>query len=95
MAIETDLLKALGGFDPIYNPGGFEDVDICYQARAIGRKVIYNGYVRFIHMVSHTFGTFNVLYVPLRNKYVFLRKHKPLLIPICAILDMMRNRRSS
>jgi O-antigen biosynthesis protein len=41
MMIPRDLFKALGGFDPAFPAGAFEDADLCVRAQRIGRRVVY------------------------------------------------------
>lgn len=39
MLVRTDLLEALGGFDPMSSPG-VEDLDLCWRARLAGARVL-------------------------------------------------------
>jgi GT2 family glycosyltransferase len=41
--------EALGGFDPAYAPGVYEDVALCWKARAAGYTVWYVGSAAMIH----------------------------------------------
>lgn len=41
LAIPRDLFHALGGFDARYAPGYYEDTDLAFAARAVGRSVWY------------------------------------------------------
>lgn len=38
--MRTDLLKAVGGIDAIYHPGGFEDDDLSFKVRRAGYRLI-------------------------------------------------------
>lgn len=40
MLVPGELFRRIGGFDPQYR-NGFEDVDLCFRIRTLGRRVIY------------------------------------------------------
>jgi len=42
LLIRRALFGELGGFDPVFQVGAFEDVDLCWKARKAGYKVIYD-----------------------------------------------------
>ncbi len=42
--------EALGGFDPLYHPAYFEDVDLALRARSMGRRVAVDPAVRIVHL---------------------------------------------
>ncbi|MFH1968470.1 MAG: glycosyltransferase [bacterium] len=41
LLVRRDLFNQIGGFDDIYSPARFEDVDICMEIRKRGYKVVY------------------------------------------------------
>lgn len=41
IAIDRELIEKLGYFDKDFFPGYYEETDICYRARGLGFKVIY------------------------------------------------------
>ena len=41
MALKAGLFERLGGFDPLFEPFYFEDVDLCYRAWKRGYRVIF------------------------------------------------------
>jgi GT2 family glycosyltransferase len=41
LMIRRSLYEQIGGFDPGFYPAYLEDVDLCYRARAAGRRVVY------------------------------------------------------
>jgi GT2 family glycosyltransferase len=41
LALRRSLYEQIGGFDPGFFPAYLEDVDLCYRARAAGRRVLY------------------------------------------------------
>lgn len=58
MAIRRDTWEALGGFDEEFNPAYFEDVEFCYRAKKLGRKVIYSPQVVLTHY-EHRSGSYH------------------------------------
>lgn len=40
-ALRTEVFQKLGGFDPLYNPFYWEDIDLSYRAQKAGYKVIF------------------------------------------------------
>jgi GT2 family glycosyltransferase/glycosyltransferase involved in cell wall biosynthesis len=62
IAIETDLWKRLGGYDPRYAPAYYEDTDLAFRVRDQGRRVLYQPQSTLIHLEgqssnSHAGGT--------------------------------------
>jgi GT2 family glycosyltransferase len=41
LLVRRELWRAAGGFDELYQPRCFEDVDLCFAARALGWRVLY------------------------------------------------------
>ncbi len=41
--------QAVGGFDPAYGAGYFEDVDLCFALEALGGHVVYEPAARVVH----------------------------------------------
>ena len=56
MMVRADLFYQLGGFDPIFNPFGPEDLDFSLRLQAAGYKALYVPAALGYHEVSHTFG---------------------------------------
>lgn len=56
LAIRRTLWEQLGGFDPIYGRGYFEDVDTCIRARKAGYETWLEPRVTLIHRVGSTGG---------------------------------------
>jgi GT2 family glycosyltransferase len=48
----AELARAVGGWDPAYNPVWYEDIDFALGARRLGRKVFYFPGVRVVHHLS-------------------------------------------
>jgi GT2 family glycosyltransferase len=47
--IRAALFEQLGGFDPVFSPYGWEDVDLCLRARSLGRRTKYVPAAIFAH----------------------------------------------
>lgn len=57
LVVRRELWNRLDGFDPIYAPAYFEDVDLCLRARDAGYKVWYEPRATFVHEVGSTGGS--------------------------------------
>lgn len=55
-AFRREYFAALGGYDPLYRPGYWEDLDLGYRAWARGWKCIYEPRSVIYHRVNGTFG---------------------------------------
>ena len=58
MLIEKDLFDTVGGFDEGF-VNGYEDVDLCFRVRELGRKVIYCPSSELYHYESMSEGRFS------------------------------------
>jgi glycosyltransferase involved in cell wall biosynthesis len=56
LLIRTELFTKLGGFDPLFAPAYYEDVDICFGVRSLGKRVVYQPASRLIHYEGITAG---------------------------------------
>ena len=52
VAYRKAMFVELGGFDPLYRPGYYEDLDLSYRAWANGWKVIYEPRSRVYHRIG-------------------------------------------
>ena len=52
LAIRTEVLRALGGFDERYVPAYCEDADLCFGLREKGLRVMYNPASAIVHHLS-------------------------------------------
>lgn len=50
IALPAEHWRALGGFDPIYHPAYYEDVDLAFRSRLIGRPVVLVADARVRHV---------------------------------------------
>lgn len=54
IAVRRELFDQLGGFDEVFNPVQFEDLDLCYRARSRGWRLLYVPTVEMYHLESVT-----------------------------------------
>lgn len=52
LLVKTSLFKAVGGFDPIYQPAYYEDADLNFRIRSQGYKIYYQPNSTVIHHLS-------------------------------------------
>ena len=57
IALPRPLFEALGGFDPLYSPAYYEDVDLAMRVRQHGLKVRYQPASVVVHFEGATAGT--------------------------------------
>ncbi len=57
LMIPRELFRSLGGFDPVYAPAYYEDVDLAFRVRAAGRKVYVQPNSEIVHHEGATSGT--------------------------------------
>ncbi len=76
LGIRTALFEQLGGFDPVFFPGYYEDVDLCRRAQALGYKVWYEAAAVAYHFEGGAFGRGLNYYKTLhRNRLRYIFKH--------------------
>lgn len=87
------LFFALGGFDEIYTPYAWEDLDLAYRAWKQGYKVIYEPKALCYHKREATtrklFSHFSFMTLMWRNKFIFIWKnitYPPYFINHCVLL---------
>ncbi|OGV61553.1 MAG: hypothetical protein A2498_11730 [Lentisphaerae bacterium RIFOXYC12_FULL_60_16] len=49
-----DAFESAGGFDPVFNPVEYEDLDLCYRVRSAGRTTWYTPAAELYHFESVT-----------------------------------------
>jgi GT2 family glycosyltransferase len=57
LLVPADLYGEVGGFDPIFSPGFYEDTDLCFKIWAQGMRVLYEPRSVVSHIGGATFGT--------------------------------------
>ena len=56
LAIRRELFERLGGFDPRYAPGYYEDTDLAFRVRAAGYRIFYQPLSRVLHIEGGSAG---------------------------------------
>jgi len=62
LLIERALFDELGGFDPLFYPAYYEDVDLCFRVRERGLRVVYEPTARIVHFMSETMSSLSPAY---------------------------------
>lgn len=70
---KNDFLE-LGGFDNVFRPYCWEDIDISYQALKRGKRVIYEPKSVAYHKIHGTIGNFNRR-IEIKNELLFIWKN--------------------
>jgi len=80
-AFRKSMWDQLDGFDPLYDPYYWEDIDLCYRARQRGWKSLWNPDAHIQHYHGSTIGkaTDPILKsrIQERNQLLFTWKHLP------------------
>jgi O-antigen biosynthesis protein len=50
LLVRADLFAAVDGFDPVYSPAYYEDVDLCFKLRAKGFLTVFEPRSRVVHL---------------------------------------------
>jgi len=79
MMLRTDLWNTLGGFDPAFSPGYYEDVDFCMRVRKSGLHVRAVSSAFVIHLEGGSHGIVaedrsSLKSVQNTNQHVFMKK---------------------
>ncbi len=73
------ILEELGGFDEVFNPVEYEDIDLCYRIRSHGFKILYEPAVEMYHFESVTTeGTESLpnTYLIVKHSLIFKKRWK-------------------
>lgn len=74
LTIRRHLWNKIGGFDPVYGMGTFEDTDLCFKARQAGAQVYVNTEATGYHYTGATVEKKRVAYPLVQNKMTFQSK---------------------
>ncbi len=78
-AFDREKFLRLGGFDPIYHPLYWEDIDLCYRAHKRGWPVVYVPDAVMYHKhqatITKTTNPKRMRLITARNSYIFLYKN--------------------
>lgn len=80
MIVRKSVFDALGGFDPVYAPYGWEDIDLCYRAWRSGWRSVNEPEARGWHRHPHTSVQSHAHeqkreIISLRNRMLFVRRN--------------------
>jgi O-antigen biosynthesis protein len=73
------LLHRMDGFDPVYAPAYYEDVDLCVRMRKAGYRIVYDPAVMVRHLEYGSSDTDHSRALMRRNHRVFSDKHRDIL----------------
>jgi GT2 family glycosyltransferase len=68
------LFEEVGGFEPAYAPGYFEDVDYCFALKARGFRTIFEPRSRVVHVRSATASSKRAQFLAERNRSLFFER---------------------
>lgn len=74
LVVKSEVIKKIGLYDDDYFVF-WEDVDFCFRVRKAGYRIIYVPSSRIWHKGGRSTGRLNGLYYPIRNRFLFMRKH--------------------
>jgi GT2 family glycosyltransferase len=57
LLVRRNVFHEVGGFDARYAPAYYEDADLCFAVRKVGKKVVYQPRAEVIHLEGQTAGT--------------------------------------
>lgn len=57
LMLERELFKQLKGFDEYYAPAYYEDSDLCFRVRALGKRVVVQPASEIVHLEGISAGT--------------------------------------
>jgi len=72
------ILQQMGGFDSLYSPFYWEDIDLCYRAWKMGFEIIFDPETQVEHQHESTIGKYftdKIKTTALRNQFVFIWKN--------------------
>lgn len=79
--VRTEAFRSVGGFDPVFDPYGYEDMDFSLRLKAQGRECVYAPRAEILHANTQTFegGRYTARYAArkARNWLIFLFRHAP------------------
>ncbi len=92
------VFQELGGFDELFHPFYWEDVDLSYRARKVGWRVVFSANAKILHRIDGAIKstqTRNAIQVATwRNRLLFSHRHAPgiqrLLIPVGILWHKIR-----
>lgn len=83
IAVPKALFESVGDFDTRYSPAYYEDTDLAFAIRAVGKRVLYQPAARVVHLEGITSGTdigSGIKAYQARNRSIFRDKWKDALV---------------
>lgn len=79
-AFRRSIWEKLGGFDELYSPFYWEDIDLSYRAIKSGYKILFESKSIVIHehekgAIKSTYSDFDVKVIAYRNQFIFVWKN--------------------
>ena len=79
-AFRKELWKKLGGFDSLYDPYYWEDIDLSYRAQKAGFRILFEQKSKVIHqhgesIIEKSFSSFKIKTLAYRNQFFFVWKN--------------------
>ncbi|HEX6131219.1 MAG TPA: glycosyltransferase family 2 protein, partial [Actinomycetota bacterium] len=72
LLVRADAFRSVGGFDPAYGVGFYEDVELCLDLRERGLRTVYEPRAVVVHPVGRSFGAARAAAQSATNREVFL-----------------------
>lgn len=76
---DKEKFKILKGFDPLYQPFYWEDIDLSYRAWKMGWKINFSPRIKLIHhhgtTINKYFNTLKIKSINYRNQIIFILKN--------------------
>lgn len=76
---DKEKFDALGGFDSLFSPFYWEDIDLSYQAWKRGWKIIFTPQIKLLHhhgtTINRYFSQFKIKSINYRNQLIFILKN--------------------
>jgi O-antigen biosynthesis protein len=74
LLVQRSAFDEVGGFDPVYGLGYFEDADLCLALAARGYRVVYEPRSTVTHALGASGGNQALANLALRNRSIFRRR---------------------
>lgn len=79
-AFRREFWEKLGGFDPLYNPFYWEDIDLSYRAQKSGYKIVFEPKSIVVHKhlegaIKSKYSDSKIKTIAYRNQFIFIWKN--------------------
>jgi GT2 family glycosyltransferase len=92
--VKKNVFEAIGGFDEIYSPYLYEDIDFFVRAKRAGFRLFYFGKTKIIHKVSQSLkkeSNLKRIFIGNRNDIIFHLKYAKGLVPFRILRMIVRS----